>query len=153
MFHVYFWNKYQRAITRFRASSVQGHRLGSELGRHHKSRIPVEERIYKFCNLGEIDDEYHFLIHYEFHANSRAVLYSRLQQYKVDYNRLEDDDKFKQILVSTDKEALHITIHDGFRSHDLSLGNKQRWLYWTFLSCIDFLIIWSLSFISNHGAC
>ena len=111
--------KSQRAITRFRVSS---HRLGIELGRHQKPCIPVEERICKFCNLGEIDDEYHFLVLCELHANSRAVLYSGIRQYIVDFARLEDGERFKQMLISTNKEALHCLgkfIHDGLRSRDL----------------------------------
>ena len=110
--------KYQRAITRFRVSS---HRLGIECGRHQKPCIPTEERICKFCNLGEIDDEYHFLVHCELHANSRAI--------RFDFDRLEDGERFKQMLISTNKEALHCLgkfIHDGFRSRDLLQETEFR---------------------------
>ena len=111
--------KFQRAITQFWVGS---HRLGIELGWHQKPCIPVEKLICKLCNSVEIDEEYHFLVHCEFHINSRAALYSHLRQYKVVFDRLEDDERFKQMLISTNKMALHCLrkfIHDGFWSRDL----------------------------------
>ena len=39
----------------------------------------------------------------------------------VDFDRLEDGERFKQMLISTDKEALHCLgkfLHDGFRLRD-----------------------------------
>ena len=152
--------KYQGAITRFRSSS---HRLGIELGRHQKPYIPVDERICKFCNLGEIDDEYHFLVHCELNANSRAVLYSDKRQYIVDLDRLEDGERFKQMFISNDKEALQCLgkfIHDGFRLRDLLQETDFRWItYFTerfclfvLFSCINFSRVLFKSFILNHGA-
>ena len=40
----------------------------------------------------------------------------------IDFDRLEDGERFKQMLISTDKEALHCLgkfIHHGFRLRDL----------------------------------
>ena len=68
-------NIYQQAIYRFRVSS---HRLGIELGRHHKPRLPVEQRLCFFCNSRNLDDELHFIINCEFHTNAKKTVYSVL---------------------------------------------------------------------------
>ena len=117
--------KYQCAITRFRDSS---HRLGIDYGWHQKRCIPVEERICKFCNLGEIGDEYLFLSN----ANSTQTpgqFFIPIYDYMINFDRLDGDEKFKQMRVSTNKEALHGLgkfIHDGFRSRDLLQGADFR---------------------------
>lgn len=49
---------YHKILSRLRLSS---HSLGIETGRWHKPIIPKENRICSFCDLGEIDDEIHFL--------------------------------------------------------------------------------------------
>ena len=64
--------KYQLAISRFRVSS---HRIGIELGWHYKPRLPVEQRLFNFCNSCNLDDELHFLIKCEFHTNARKTFY------------------------------------------------------------------------------
>ena len=49
--------KYKLALTRFRTSS---HSLMIETGRYENT--PREQRICQFCNMGKIEDEYHFFI-------------------------------------------------------------------------------------------
>ena len=49
--------KYKLALTRFRTSS---HSLMIETGRYENT--PREQRICQFCNMGKIEDEYHFLL-------------------------------------------------------------------------------------------
>ena len=66
--------KYQQAICRFGVSS---HRLGIELGRHHKAHLPVEQRLCNFCNSRNLDDELHFLIKCKFHTNGKKPLFIR----------------------------------------------------------------------------
>ena len=49
--------KYKLALTRFRTSS---HSLMIETGRYENT--PREQRICQFCNMGKVEDEYHFLL-------------------------------------------------------------------------------------------
>ena len=49
--------KHKLALTRFRTSS---HSLMTETGRYENT--PREQRICQFCNMGKINDEYHFLL-------------------------------------------------------------------------------------------
>ena len=80
--------KYQQVISRFRVSS---HRLGIELGRHYKPRLPVEQRL---------DDELHFLIKCEFHTNARKTFYLVLDKNISNFESLSHDcDKFRAILT------------------------------------------------------
>ena len=50
-----FENKYKVALTRFRTSS---HDLFIETGRYEN--VPRNQRLCKFCNIKQIEDEYHF---------------------------------------------------------------------------------------------
>ena len=48
---------YKRYITRFRISS---HNLLIEMGRHRN--VQRRNRTCQFCNTGEIEDEFHFIL-------------------------------------------------------------------------------------------
>ena len=113
--------KYQQAISRFRVSS---HRLGIELGRHKKPYLPVEKRLRHFCRSGNVDDEYHFLIHCGFHAVGRKMLYSTACQNIINFEELRDQDKFKEILISRNEKVIFSLgkfIYEGFKSRDLGV--------------------------------
>ena len=76
---------------RFRCSN---HRLDVELGRH--SHIPLELRTCRFCDSGNIGDEYHafqcdkFLdlqVHYGIHITSRPQFHSEMQSFQINTQR------------------------------------------------------------------
>ena len=70
---LYVKNKnYQRALTRLRVSA---HKLNIEIGRHRRPYIPRHQRLCLYCNCGEIDDEIHFLLKCNFHAEARHSLF------------------------------------------------------------------------------
>ena len=129
--------KYQQAISRFRVSS---HRLGVELGRHQKPRLPEERRLCIFCNSRKLDDEVHFLIHCEFLTNARKTFFSTVYKNIVDFECLNDKDKFRSILISTNEAvifALGKFIHDGFRSRDVFQSN----IHWILNTDFNFIAI------------
>ena len=110
--------KYQRALSRLRVSS---HRLGIETGRHHKPRLPPEDRLCKYCKSGKVDDELHFLIYCDFHLKSRKSFFSQLCEIITDFDSLNGVDKFRKILVSTNEDVivgLGKFIYEGFKSRD-----------------------------------
>ena len=118
--------KYQQAIPRFRVSS---HRLGIELGRHKKPYLPVEKRLCHFCSSGNVDDEYHFLIHCGFHAVSRKILYSTACQNIINFEELSDQDKFKEILISRNEKVIFSLgkfIYEGFKSREIPYKTESR---------------------------
>jgi hypothetical protein len=50
----------RRSLARFRCAN---HKLQIELGRQVKLvKVPVQQRYYKLCNLGAVEDEDHFLL-------------------------------------------------------------------------------------------
>ena len=116
--------KYQQANFRFRVSS---HRLGIELGRHFKPRLPVEHRQGNFCNSCNLDDELHFLIKCEFHTNARKTFYLVLDKNISNFESLTDDDKFRAVLTSPNEDVIFYLgkfIHDGFKCRELFQRNS-----------------------------
>ena len=67
-------HKYRNAITRLRTSS---HRLEIEIGRHHKPKIPVKDRLCHMC--GVVEDEYHFVMFCKINIFERALLMSKIR--------------------------------------------------------------------------
>ena len=51
-------SKLRKSLTQFRISC---HRLFIETGRYSIPKIPAEDRLCKFCNLTQVEDEMHFL--------------------------------------------------------------------------------------------
>ena len=68
----------------------------------------------------------HFLIHCEFHTNARKTFFSTDYKNTVNFESLNDKDKFRAMLISTNEAvifALGKFIHDGFKSRDIFQGN------------------------------
>ncbi len=62
----------RKAITKLRMSS---HDLFIEKGRHTKPlKTPVEQRICRYCNRNEVEDEVHFLIRCDYYEGARNKL-------------------------------------------------------------------------------
>ena len=105
--------KYQRTISRFRVSSQ---RLCIETG-HEKPRVPLELRLWKYCESEAVNDE----LPCDFHLRDRQILFSILGENTDNFYSLTDIDKFKEILTSQRHYvifALGKFIHDGFKSRD-----------------------------------
>ena len=156
--------KYQRAISRFRVSS---HRLGIETGRHQKPSLQPDKRLCQYCKSGKVDDELHFLVHCDFHSKTRKLFFSQLCEIITDFHRLNDVDKFREILMSTNEDvivSLGKFIYDGFKSRDQICINTS-WnecnliacfipILWLLISCLLFTA-WSfirdITYCLNHS--
>ena len=66
---------FMSAIAKFRTSS---HCLFIELGRHTRPYTPAELRICKYCDLSEIDDEFHMLLKCKAHKYERNILLNKV---------------------------------------------------------------------------
>ena len=82
--------KYRKALAKLRLSS---HSLAIESGRHNG--IPRENRKCAFCNLNDIDDEYHFIIVCPFYNELRKEYIPKY------FTRTPRVFKFIQLLNST----------------------------------------------------
>ena len=87
--------KLRNEFTKLRISS---HRLQIETGRFTRPRkTPVNERLCKFCNTGDVEDEEHFILSCPFYSNERASLYTKLNSFST-FNSLSTQEKFHFIM-------------------------------------------------------
>ena len=86
-------SKCQRAISHMQVSS---HRLVIETGRHKKPRLPLEQRLCKYCESRKGDDELHFLIHFDFRSKARKLFCFQLCGIITDFDSINVLDKFKR---------------------------------------------------------
>ena len=69
----------RKELTKLRISS---HKLQIELGRYTRPRkTPVPQRICKLCQIDQVEDEEHFIIHCPYYHNERKTLYEQLNSF------------------------------------------------------------------------
>ena len=78
---------------------MSSHTLAIETGRHSKPKIAKENRLCKYCDLNEGEDEQHFLL--------RCILYKTLRRNllkatALETNLLSDEDTFILLMSSQD---------------------------------------------------
>ena len=113
------------AISRFRTSS---HSLHIETGRHTVPITPKENRICKFCQLNEIDDEIHMLLKCPFHITERTNLLEALQPLFQNYPPDYDEDTFRLIMQIKNPNIINVL------GKYLSIGSLRRKKYLESLS-------------------
>ena len=100
----------QRAwLTRLRCSA---HHLEIEKGRWLK--IPINDRICKFCNSDELGDEFHFVMKCSTFSIKRACFIGRLNSILPGFSALSSNDQFKMIMCPTKPAAIKV-INQYFR--------------------------------------
>ena len=100
------------AMARYRMSS---HDLNIERGRYNNPITPMNQRIYTMCESNEIDNEMHFLLHYNAMNNKREIL---LNYVATIINMQPTNDIFLRIMTSRDitvVKALGKFIYDCFK--------------------------------------
>ena len=91
-------------LSRLRCSA---HHLEIERGRW--SKTPIEERICKFCDSGQVGDEYHFAMKCPTFSIKRACFVGKLTSVIPRFNMLPMYDQFKTIMCPTKAAAVKIT--------------------------------------------
>ena len=81
--------QHRTAITKLRISS---HKLHIEKGRHN--HIPLQERICQYCELDEIEDEYHFVANCTLYRTERESLYAYVKDKFHSFGFLDEREKF-----------------------------------------------------------
>jgi hypothetical protein len=89
--------KMMKNIARFRTSS---HNLRIETGRHDRPIVAAENRFCEKCNLQEVEDEIHYLLICPALSAQRSTLFQKVASLINSFDRLNDIDKFKEILIS-----------------------------------------------------
>ena len=96
--------KLRRCLSQFRMSS---HTLEIERGRHSKVKVPEQDRLCKFCNIGAIENESHFLLHCCRYMEERITLFTLLLQQQQSTILIENcDESFINIMNVQDEKIL-----------------------------------------------
>jgi len=102
------FNRSQRLS--FSKLRVSAHKLLIEAGRHTIPRIQPNDRICKQCNLNEVEDEFHFIMHCKLYDNLRSNFMSELNDIIVTTNYSEED-FFITIMSAKDTDILKVVLN------------------------------------------
>lgn len=91
----------RRSLTKFRVSS---HHLQIESGRYQGT--PPHLRLCQQCDLGEIEDEIHFLLCCPKYNNERQLLFSAITQSCFNFTNLDLQQKFIWLMTCEDASLL-----------------------------------------------
>ena len=86
---------YRRVMALFRAGSLP---LAIETGRYTRPPIPVDNRICVYCSANCLESEKHFLLNCELYNDLRFYLFSECSQYIENFDNLNDDLRFIEIM-------------------------------------------------------
>ena len=111
---------YQRALTRLKVSA---HKLNIEIGRHRRQYIPRHQRLCLYCNCGEIDDEIHFLLKRNFHAEARYSLFQLIASYLLLQEPINEVEIFTTVM--TNKKPLILNALGKFVYQEFKRGEQE----------------------------
>jgi len=95
---------------------ISCHKLRIEMGRYSSPKLPPEQRICSHCNLGEIEDEFHFIMKCTLYNDFRQKLLSQINDI-FDIDNFNDNEKFNLIMSANDYDttrAVSSYIHAAF---------------------------------------
>ena len=92
----------RKCFTQFRISA---HQLAIEKGRHRN--IKAHNRLCKFCQTNEVEDEFHFLIKCQKFSSERNKLFSDIHMSCVNFLQLSEENKFLWLMTTEDTLVLH----------------------------------------------
>ena len=78
---------------------MSSHDLNIERGRYNNPITPINQRICTRCELNEIDDEIHLLLHCNAMNNERKILFNSVT---ATINIQPTNEMFLQIMISRD---------------------------------------------------
>ena len=90
-----------REIARLRTST---HKLAIETGRYQRPVVPSNERLCKICNMGQVEDEVHFITKCTAYSKHREVLLSEMNL--TNYNKSPEEKFIKIMKTSKDTEVI-----------------------------------------------
>ncbi len=81
---------HRRILAKFRSCNLP---LAIETGRYARPKIPLPDRVCKYCDMGAIEDETHFLIDCEFYSDTRYTLFSKAVSINSNFTSINSHDK------------------------------------------------------------
>ena len=106
---------YRRILARFRSCTIP---LAVETGRYTKPKIPLAERLCKFCDSAVVEDKMHFLIDCEFYSDNRYGLFHYANIINTDFISLTSEGKLIYLMQNN---VLQIKL-----ASSLLLMNRRR---------------------------
>ena len=106
---------HRKSLTQLR---VGAHKLQIELGRHSVPYIDPAERICKNCDLGDVEDEFHFMIKCPLYNRLRQVLYEKITCKFPIFEMYDHRNKFIWLLGNLDTGVLNLVaafVYDCFK--------------------------------------
>ena len=100
---------------------ISNYNLDIERGRY--SKLPVEQRICRLCS-SEVEDEFHFIMHYPKLSAYRVDLFESLSLVIPSFPDMSEIEK-KNILSSNDLDICKICILGVKKMYDLNQTLKQ----------------------------
>ena len=116
---------YQRALTRLRVSA---HKLNIEIGRHRRPYIPRHQRLCLYCNCGEVDDEIHFLLKCNFHAEARHSLFQLITSHLPLQEPINEVEIFTTVMTNKNPvilNALGKFVYQEFKRREQEARNNN----------------------------
>ena len=84
----------RRYMAMFRAGSLP---LALETGRYSRPPVPVENRLCRYCDLGLVETEKHFLMKCPLYSDLRFDLFHQCSNFIENFDFMTEDDKFIEI--------------------------------------------------------
>ena len=85
---------------------LSSHTLEIEKGRHHKTKVPEQNRVCKVCNNGIVENEIHFLLHCTRYQEERIKLFTViLRQPSIVLNE-NSEESFINIMRVEDEKTI-----------------------------------------------
>lgn len=91
----------RKCFTQFRISA---HQLAIERGRYRN--IKATERICKYCNKNETEDELHFLVKCQKYSTERHKLFSYIEKECKNFKDLNEESKFMWLMANEDIDII-----------------------------------------------
>ena len=87
----------RRHLARLRISV---HTLAIETWRHARPKVPVDQRLCKMCDTGEIEDEIHFVTTCNKFRQIRQNIFEKIQNLCPNFGALSSEDKYLYLMSS-----------------------------------------------------
>ena len=79
-------------------------RILKDLQTNQFRHLRVEERVCELCNLGQVEDELHFLCHCPLYKDLREIMYQKANMSEPEFNGMEVQEKFNYLMKNLWRE-------------------------------------------------
>ena len=92
---------HRRILFKLRSCSLP---LCIETGRYSKPKTPIEQRLCKFCSIGKVEDETHFISDCELYSDIRETLFNKASEINPAFNTFNSEEKVIFLMQSKEMQ-------------------------------------------------